>query len=128
MFQMPQSPVLIKADPVELEQVAFNLVRNAIEALEGQPGKGRVDVDLDELAGQVRLDVSDNGPGVPLPLRPNLFTPFVTTRAGGMGLGLALSQRLVERAGGEILLVDSPHGARFRVMLPRAQRDEEARR
>jgi C4-dicarboxylate-specific signal transduction histidine kinase len=127
VFQMPQSPVLVAADPVELEQVAFNLVRNAIEALEGRPGEGRVDVGLDELAGQVRLDVSDNGPGVPLSLRPNLFTPFATTHAGGMGLGLALSQRLVERAGGEILLADSPQGATFRVTLPHARQIEEAR-
>jgi signal transduction histidine kinase len=127
VFQMPQSPVLVKADPVELEQVAFNLVRNAIEALQGQPGEGRVDVGLGELAGRVRLDVSDNGPGVPLSLRPNLFTPFATTRAGGMGLGLALSQRLVERAGGEILLVDAPRGATFRVMLPHARQTEETR-
>jgi signal transduction histidine kinase len=56
---------------------------------------------------------------VPEDIRPRLFTPFMTTRANGTGLGLALSQRLVERAGGEIALADGGPGATFRVVLPR---------
>lgn len=51
-------------------------------------------------------------------MRDRLFTPFATTKNNGMGLGLALSQRLVERAGGEILSVEQENGALFRVVLP----------
>ena len=128
-FQVPEASVSVVADPVEIEQVAFNLVRNAFEALAQQAGDtGRVTVTLSEDDTGVVFEVADNGPGVPETLRPRLFTPFVTTRAGGTGLGLALSQRLVERAGGEIALVESDPGATFRVTLPRACRTEEPMR
>ena len=72
------------------------------------------------------LEIADNGPGIPEDLRPRLFTPFTTTRAGGTGLGLVLSQRLVERAGGEISLLDGGQGATFRVTLPAGKSFEEA--
>jgi signal transduction histidine kinase len=111
--------VSVVADPVEMEQVVFNLVRNAIEAAGNATGTGRIVVKLEQDGSQTVLDVADNGPGVAEELRPRLFTPFTTTRADGTGLGLALSQRLVERAGGEIALVDGGPGATFRVTLPR---------
>lgn len=118
-FELPQDPVPVMADPVEMEQVAFNLVRNAIEATEGLTDTARVIVTLRQDTDGTVLEVADNGSGVPADLRPRLFTPFTTTRTGGTGLGLALSQRLVERAGGEIALVDNGPGATFRVTLPR---------
>lgn len=71
------------------------------------------------------LDVADNGPGVAPELRDRLFTPFTTTKNNGMGLGLALSQRLVERASGEIRYVASENGAHFRVVLPLAPEARE---
>jgi len=70
--------------------------------------------------GRARVDVSDTGPGIRDDIRDRLFAPFVTTRETGTGLGLALSQRLVERAGGELSLVKSGPGARFRIDLPLA--------
>jgi len=120
-FDVPEAPVPVAADPVEMEQVVFNLVRNAIEAACDMSGGGRVVVRLRQDNSQTLLDVADNGPGVPEDLRPRLFTPFTTTRANGTGLGLALSQRLVERAGGEIALVEGGSGATFRVVLPRSE-------
>ncbi|WP_425046854.1 sensor histidine kinase [Primorskyibacter sp. S87] len=125
----PAHPVEVKADLVELEQVLHNLIRNALEALDGQ-SDGEVRVSADMNGDQVVIEIADNGPGVPEDLVPNLFTPFVTTREDGSGLGLALSQRLVEKSGGEIILADNrPHsglqpsptgdrGAVFRVVLP----------
>jgi signal transduction histidine kinase len=117
-FDMPETPVPVTADSVEMEQVVFNLVRNAIEAVDASGGGGQVFVRLWQDGDQAVLEVSDNGAGVAEDLRPRLFTPFTTTRADGTGLGLALSQRLVERAGGEIALVDRGPGATFRVVLP----------
>jgi signal transduction histidine kinase len=125
-FEVPEAPVPVAADPVEMEQVVFNLVRNAIEAAGDASGGGRVVVRLRQDNSQTTLEVADNGPGVPEDLRPRLFTPFTTTRADGTGLGLALSQRLVERAGGEIALVDGGSGATFRVVLPRNEDLAEA--
>lgn len=125
-FHLPEAPVIVTGDPVEIEQVAFNLVRNAMEALVGHAGEApRVVVTLRQEVSMVVFDVVDNGPGIPEALRPRLFTPFMTTRAGGTGLGLALSQRLVERAGGEISLVAGDEGASFRVTLPKARARQE---
>ena len=125
-FEVPEQPVPVVADPVEMEQVAFNLVRNAIDATASQAGLALVAVTLRQVGSGVVLDISDNGPGVSGELRPRLFTPFTTTRTNGTGLGLALSQRLVERAGGEIALVDADAGATFRVILPGRQEIAEA--
>ena len=101
-----------------MEQVVFNLLRNAIEAVAGMGNRARLHLRLHRQGGAAVLEVSDNGSGVAPDLRPRLFTPFTTTRADGTGLGLALSQRLVERAGGEIALVEGTSGATFRVVLP----------
>jgi C4-dicarboxylate-specific signal transduction histidine kinase len=119
---LPQEPASVLADPVEMEQVVFNLVRNAFEALDGMADK-QVEVVLERNQQTCILDVSDNGPGVPPGLRDTIFAPFVTGRADGTGLGLALCQRLVERAGGEIFLAEAAGrlpGATFRVVLPSA--------
>lgn len=118
-FDLPPDAVLLRADPVEMEQVGFNLLRNALEALRDRPA-GQIRLTLRPEAGKAVLTVRDNGPGIAPDLRPRLFTPFTTTRPDGTGLGLALSQRLVERAGGEIALEDSPEGASFRIALPLA--------
>ena len=106
----------IRGDQVELEQIVFNLVRNALEAASGQPG-GAVSVDVGQAGDDVLVDVSDTGPGVAPDLRDRLFEPFVTGRPGGTGLGLALCQRLAERMGGEVQLV-RPQPALFRLRLP----------
>ncbi|MGE4370767.1 MAG: sensor histidine kinase [Burkholderiaceae bacterium] len=125
-FRLPGAPVLIRADPVEMEQVAFNLVRNAIEATTGAATDPRVIVKLHREGNLALLDIMDNGPGVPDTVRARLFAPFTTTRPHGTGLGLTLSQRLVERAGGDLSLVDTATGATFRVCLPSAEPDEAA--
>lgn len=122
---LPPDRVPLRADRIEMEQVIFNLLRNALDALSQDRQSGQVTVSLKKEAGRAVLDVSDTGPGVPDAIREQLFTPFVTTREDGTGLGLALSQRLVERAEGEIALVDSAEGALFRVTLPLCDRDGE---
>ncbi len=123
---VPPSPLLVVGDRVELEQVLFNLIRNALDAVAETVGARKVAVDAAQLTDQVVIDVSDTGPGVQPDVRDRLFTPFVTTREKGTGLGLALSQRLVERAGGDLTLVEAREGARFRVSLPLAHAAREA--
>lgn len=123
---VPATPVSVLADPVELEQVIFNLLRNAFEALSDQYGPREVSIELTGADGTARLDIADNGPGVPSELVPKLFTPFTTTRPDGTGLGLALSQRLIERAGGEVSYIPRERGALFRVTLPLASEEAKA--
>lgn len=107
----------VKADPVELEQVIFNLVRNALDAV-GEAPRREVTLTTRQDVGRAVLEVADTGPGVPQALRPRLFEPFVTGRPDGTGLGLALCQRLVERMEGEIALRTDTPGTVFRVSLP----------
>lgn len=120
-LEVPDEAVFIEADAVEMEQVVFNLLRNALEAVQPLGPDARIRVALLRAGDRVVLDVEDNGPGVPSALRERLFSPFVTGRPGGTGLGLALCQRLVERAQGEICLMDGVSalgGAHFRVSWP----------
>ncbi|CUX10212.1 sensor histidine kinase [Agrobacterium genomosp. 13] len=118
---VPDVPLAVRVDPVEIEQVMFNLLRNALDSLGSSEVRGVVTATLSRQGDFAVLEVTDNGPGVAPELRGRLFTPFATTKNNGMGLGLALSQRLVERANGEILYLDGEKGAVFRVVLPMAE-------
>ncbi|HHV68485.1 MAG TPA: two-component sensor histidine kinase, partial [Ochrobactrum intermedium] len=118
---MPETPVMAAVDPVEMEQVMFNLLRNAIESFHEDDRDRRVNASLKADGAVAVLEIADNGPGVAPDLLPRLFTPFTTSRPEGTGLGLALSQRLVERFGGEISYIPRERGALFRVVLPIAE-------
>lgn len=86
-------------DPHLLEQILLNLVRNAVEAVQGRAG-GRVEV----TAGEEGIRVADNGPGFSAEARARLYEPFFTTKAQGTGLGLAIARRLAETLGAELIL------------------------
>lgn len=126
-FDVPTETVAVKADSVELEQVLFNLVRNALDAVEGQSSPF-VEVQLYVEATDALIDVRDNGRGVPPEIRQQIFEPFITDKKGGTGLGLALSQRLTDQMGGEISLVADAEKTIFRIRLPisNEQKLEEA--
>lgn len=104
--------VTVRADRFRLEQVIVNLVKNAAEALEGRD-RPRLTLKVTRESDRVRLIVSDNGPGVPPAVRAQLFTPFVTTRANGLGLGLVICRDLIAGFGGELDLIDEDDGATF---------------
>jgi two-component system NtrC family sensor kinase len=122
----------LHGDAEKLRRVAINLVANAVEALEQAGTRDpRVAVEVGEnLAGsQVWLRVSDNGPGIDPEARSRLFSPFYTSKQEGTGLGLALSQKLVEGHGGSIEVASEPGaGAAFLVTLPKAPPAPRARR
>ena len=102
----------VRADRFRLEQVIVNLIKNAAEALEGRD-RPRLMLKVTREGDRVRLIISDNGPGVPPAVRAQLFTPFVTTRANGLGLGLVICRDLVAGFGGELDLIDEGEGATF---------------
>jgi two-component system, NtrC family, C4-dicarboxylate transport sensor histidine kinase DctB len=100
-----------------LEQVVANLVQNAIDATLGQERR-HVLVRVYAAAGEARISVRDNGPGVPAALRQRIFEPFFTTKGErGTGLGLVLVRHAVSRMGGTLSLGPSEHGAVFRIRL-----------
>ena len=112
-------PVL--ADAIQIQQVVFNLVRNAIEAL-GEETPGEIIIETRAHDDGVEVSVRDNGPGVPAAIAANLFDAFVTTKADGMGIGLSVCRTIVEAHGGRLWLDDnSGGGAVFSFTLPAAQ-------
>ena len=113
----PQPPV-VRADRLLIEQAALNLVRNAVEAVqELAPERRRVTVATRiEADGSGTLAVSDLGEGVPADVRERLFEPFITTKRGGLGLGLSICRSVVEAHGGTIRHEEN---SRFAFTLPR---------
>lgn len=107
---------IIEGDQGQLRQVIVNLVENAVQAASPE---GEVWVRATEANGAVEIAVEDTGPGVDPAIRARLFEPLVTTRAKGVGLGLALVKRIVERHGGTIVYQQARSGgARFVVRIP----------
>lgn len=112
----------VEADAGQIHQVLLNLCRNAADAIRDagvNPGAIRVRTRV-EGKDMVRLEVEDNGPGVPLRLRPRIFEPGFTTKVEGHGFGLATTFRIVENHKGRIWVEDAPTGgARFVCVWPR---------
>ena len=111
----------VLADAGPLSQVLINLLLNAAQAVGGR-GAVKLEARADTEDG-VRIDILDNGPGIPPEVRGRLFEPFFTTKPGGMGtgLGLAVSQSLVRAMGGTLEVSEaSGRGSCFSVRLPRA--------
>jgi two-component system sensor histidine kinase PilS (NtrC family) len=94
----------------------WNLGRNAARHCRRVLGSIRVAVDLDVRDGIVKLDVLDDGPGVPPPLRNQLFEPFFTTSASGTGLGLYIAREVCEANGAKLDYVETESGGHFRVL------------
>ncbi|MBA3940983.1 MAG: sensor histidine kinase [Sphingopyxis sp.] len=106
----------VHAERVRLEQVLVNLLQNAADAVKATD-KPRITLTA-RGRDPVLIDIADNGPGVPADLRPQLFTPFVTGRPDGLGLGLAIASDIMAGFGGALALIDSPlGGAAFRLTL-----------
>ncbi len=115
MSGLDRLPVLA-GDPIQLQQVFVNLIVNAVQAV--APAGGEVFVDGRVDGDAVAVAVADSGPGVDPHTRARLFEPLVTTKAKGLGLGLALVRRIVERHGGTVVYESDAKGHQFVVRLP----------
>ncbi|MGU3495203.1 PAS domain S-box protein [Xanthobacteraceae bacterium A53D] len=115
----------VLADKVQVQQVLLNLMRNALEAMMEAPRRQLL---VQTTAGEddmVTISVSDTGHGISDDMRAQLFTPFVTTKAQGMGVGLSISRTIIEAHGGRIWAEPNPGGGTvFRFTLRTV--DEEA--
>lgn len=113
----PERECWVEIDPERFQQVAMNLLQNAVQALGGQ-GEIVVSIHLDDF---LVLSVRDNGPGIPLDVQEQIFTPFYTTKENGTGLGLAIVRKMVELHRGRMKLIsDAGEGTEFQIFLPRA--------
>ena len=113
-----------------VEHIFINILMNAAEASR-DPIVVKVVSAIDERRGakgqsgkEVRVVVSDDGPGIPAQVRPRLFDPFFSTKQGGSGIGLTLARQSARELGGDIRVLDCETGASFEVKLPHAQLSE----
>jgi two-component system, LuxR family, sensor kinase FixL len=109
----------VVADPVQIQQVVVNLVRNALRAVSDRPD-GEIHISTAVRGRSAEVVVQDNGPGVPPKQRAELFVAFAGTGRGGLGLGLAISRAIAERHGGALRLAPQRpgRGAAFVLRLP----------
>jgi signal transduction histidine kinase len=112
-----RSPPRWSLDPLRFQQVITNLVENALQSTT----EGPVEVRVAEEGGRLVVEVRDHGPGVPDADRERIFEPFVTSRAKGVGLGLAVARQVVALHQGTLAVFDAPGGgACFRIEIPPA--------
>ncbi|MCG5237234.1 ATP-binding protein [Xanthobacter oligotrophicus] len=118
VIHKPERPIKAMGDTVRLEQVLVNLISNAMDALHGN-GEPRIEIAAGVEGEWAVIDVVDNGHGLSRIVMEKLFEPFFTTKkTSGLGLGLAISQDIVRRFGGDLTAANTDAGgARFRVSL-----------
>jgi two-component system, LuxR family, sensor kinase FixL len=114
----------VLVDRIQIQQVLTNLMRNAIEAMKETAAK-EIRVSVAHASGHtLSVTVEDSGPGISPEIAGNVFKPFTTTKAGGMGIGLSISRRIVEAHGGEMTVSGSDlGGACFSFTLPQDDED-----
>lgn len=124
-FRFASDMDLVLADRVQIQQVILNLVRNAIEAMETTERRDLTLITQQIEPGMLEVVIVDTGTGLAPEILPQLFHPFITTKASGMGVGLSISRSIVEAHGGRIVAEANPGGGTiFRFSLRSVSREE----
>lgn len=108
----------VAVDALQIETALQNVLQNAVDAVRTTAESRAIEVTIGIVDGLVALEVRDHGPGVSPDVRDRLFEPFTTTKADGMGMGLAISRSLVRANGGDIRVERTALGAAFTILLP----------
>ncbi|UTR16111.1 ATP-binding protein [Salipaludibacillus sp. LMS25] len=115
-FDLSIKRIPLYMDAEQIKQVFHNLIRNSIEAMEG---KGEISIYSDADGGTYHIYIEDNGPGIPEKLQKKIFSPFLTSKESGTGLGLTIAQRIMDTHDGKLTLVSSSeNGTCFQISLP----------
>lgn len=127
--KIPQDLSPVNADRRHLEEILFNLIVNACQAMKNEASrdgqKSRIEISAEPQDGHVNLLVKDNGPGIPAESLKQIFEPFYTTKEQGTGLGLYVTRQLVEKNRGKITVTSKPGGGTgFLLRFPRAAEKE----
>ncbi len=122
----------ISHDPERIKQVISNLIKNSLTAV--TPGSGKIEITMEESPTEIKINVKDNGIGIPLDKQKDLFKKFyqvdatLTRETGGSGLGLAICKGIVDNHGGQISVISSPNqGAIFSLTIPKENSNEQPR-
>jgi len=130
VYELPEKISLVMADPVQIQQVVLNLVRNAVDAC-GECGDRAHQITIRCLnpdSETVRVEVSDTATGVPEDMADNLFTQFFTSKKDGIGLGLPISHTIIDAHGGSLSFHNNEDkGAVFFFDLPTAIEELESK-
>jgi two-component system, LuxR family, sensor kinase FixL len=126
-FQFDPTVDLVLADKVQIQQVLLNLLRNAVEAMEGSQKRELVVSTASGKDGIVTIGVADTGSGIAPEVMSQLFQPFVTNKRHGMGVGLSISRTIVEAHGGQIEVEPNPGGGTIFRFTLRAVTQEDIR-
>jgi two-component system nitrogen regulation sensor histidine kinase NtrY len=111
-------PAPIQLDPEQMKRVFINLFDNAIDAM-NKKGKIRVDTAFNKQTQNVKIEVSDTGPGISLKDKEKLFLPHFSTKSKGSGLGLAIVDQVISEHDGSIDVENNkPYGAKFIIQIP----------
>ena len=123
---LPRDACIVIGDPIHLQQVIMNLLRNAIDAIDSRPeGRRHIKLSLTADDNHFTLRLEDTGPGVPDSVRTALFDRFISSKPDGMGMGLAICRSILDDMDGRINLVESTeNGTCFSVSLPRQMVDD----
>ena len=115
-----QNALPILGDRIQLQQVILNLVVNGIDAMKNTPAENRIiSIRTARINKFAELSVSDRGPGIPEDKLKEVFEPFYTSKAQGMGMGLSIARTIIEAHHGLIRAKNRDHGgASFRIRLP----------
>ncbi|MFO1323821.1 MAG: ATP-binding protein [Burkholderiales bacterium] len=125
VLQIPDD-LLIIFDRGHLNQIFWNLIRNAWQHCQKKQGSIRVVARAGYMGDAVICELVDDGPGIPAELRPQIFEPFFTTRPGGTGLGLYIARELADANGAALELLPKGPGAHFRMTLKRGSTPERS--
>ena len=124
----PAHDMTVLCNPIGLEQVFINLLSNAMDAVSA-PGEAHIAIAVRQESGQAVIEVTDNGPGIPLACLERIFEPFYTTKEHGLGLGLSISAGIIRAAGGALAVrnrtASEGGGAQFIIRLACQPRDQD---
>jgi signal transduction histidine kinase len=113
--------ILIKADKDQMVRTFNNLIKNALQAIP-EDRDGIIEIVISKEEHNIHIEVKDNGIGIPLEKRPNIFVPYFTTKTTGTGLGLAMVKQIIENHNGTIYFESEDNkGTSFIIDLPEAQ-------
>jgi two-component system sensor kinase FixL len=124
-FQFEPTLDLVLVDKVQIQQVMLNLIRNAIEAMDGSERRELLISTFSFDGGMIEIAVADTGQGIAPEIAAQLFRPFITTKSHGMGVGLSISRTIVEAHGGQISVGQNPGGGTiFRFTLRAVSKED----
>ena len=101
IYEKNLEPVTIYADPEQIRRVFTNIIKNAIQSIKPET-EGKVKITYETNNSEVLISVTDNGVGIDEDLKSKIFVPSFSTKNSGMGLGLAISKKIIEKSNGKI--------------------------